>query len=120
MPESPNGSNTTLKQRGGVTGKGFVKGDPRINRNGRPRSFDQAREIVQAIAHEQITLKNGKKIELAEAIFRRWANSNEPQLQKAFIEYCYGKVPDKIEATGLENKTNLILHFDHEKGVTRE
>jgi hypothetical protein len=36
-------------------------------------------------------------------------------LQKAFVEYAFGKVPDKIETTGLENKTTLILHWPHER-----
>src|SRR6266481_5643549 len=32
-----------------------------------------------------------------------------------FIEYCYGKPPEKVEASGLENKTTLILHYGHER-----
>ncbi len=30
----------------------FTKGDPRINRNGRPKSFDALRALAQEIAHE--------------------------------------------------------------------
>jgi len=36
-------------------------------------------------------------------------------LQKAFVEYAFGKVPDKLETTGLENKPVLILHYAHER-----
>jgi hypothetical protein len=32
----------------------------------------------------------------------------------ARVEYAFGKVPDKIESTGLENKKTLILHYGHE------
>ena len=32
--------------------KPFVKGDPRINRKGRPKSFDALRSLAQEIAHE--------------------------------------------------------------------
>ena len=35
------------KTRVGVTGKGFVKGDPRINRLGRPKHFDQFRKLAR-------------------------------------------------------------------------
>ena len=91
----------------------FVKGDPRCNRNGRPRTFDQARALAQAIAHEELTLPDGRKITVAEAVLRQWAKSKEPQLQKAFIEYCFGKVPDKLEAIH-EHKTRLFLNYAHE------
>ena len=59
-------------------------------------------------------------MDAAEAILRDWAISNDIAKQKAFIEYAFGKVPDKLETTGLENKTNLVLHFDHERGVTSD
>ena len=51
----------------------------------------------------------------AEAILRSWAKSDEPQLQRAFVEYAFGKVPDKLETNPLENKTTLLLHYGHEK-----
>jgi hypothetical protein len=102
-------------QSRGVTGKGFVKGDPRINRKGRPRSFDQLRKLAQEIADEKVTDGHGNKIALVQAILRSWVESKEPMLQKAFMEYAFGKVPDKLETNPLENKTPLILHFGHER-----
>jgi hypothetical protein len=97
-----------------VIGRPFTTADRRINRRGRPRNFDAFRELAQAIAHETTTDKNGNVITIAERILRSWAESKEPMLQRSFIEYCYGKPPDKIETTGLENKTTLILHYAHE------
>ena len=36
------------------------------------------------------------------------------QKQIALVQYGFGKPLDKIEATGLENKTTLTLYFAHE------
>ena len=38
----------------------------------------------------------------AEALLEAWSNSKEPSLQRAFAEYAFGKVPDKLEASGLD------------------
>jgi len=71
----------TEKKAGGVTGKGFVKGDKRINRRGRPRSFDALRQLAQTIAHEDIS--DGMTV--TEAILRKWAGSKDPRLQLQFV-----------------------------------
>jgi hypothetical protein len=107
---------TVEKQRDGRANlRPFVPGDPRINRRGRPKSFDEFRRLAQAIAHEKITDKDGGLMTRVEAILRGWATSKQPVLQLAFIAYCYGKPPEKLETTGLENKTTLILHYAHER-----
>jgi hypothetical protein len=69
------------------------------------------RALAQEIAHR--TEANQKTA--IENVLREWRDSPEPALQKAFVEYAFGKVPDKIETTGLENKTTLVLKFDHER-----
>ena len=85
--------------------KPFVKGDPRINRSGRPKDFIAFRELARQIAHEkakkdgQSIVIDGHTVTVAEAILRSWAQSKNPQLQKAFIEIAFGKVPDAIDVT---------------------
>jgi hypothetical protein len=93
----------------------FKKGDPRINRSGRPRSFDQFRALAQKIAGEKLSFPDGSVITVAEAILRSWAKSKEPILQRAFIEFAFGKVPDKVETDTLANKTVVTLHYAHER-----
>lgn len=100
------------------TGKGgFQERKYHINRNGRPKNFDKFRALAQQIAHEVPKDKNGDDLAIndhlvtvTEMILRQWASSKNPQLQKAFIEYAYGKVPDKHELTG-ENGGELRVKF---------
>jgi len=66
--------------------------------------------LAQQIAGE---ILENRKLK-AEQILRRWADSAEPTLQKAFIEYAFGKVPDKIEGLQFPS-TTLILRYDHER-----
>ena len=104
---------TPKKQR--AVGKPFVAGDPRINRRGRPKSFEQLRQLAQSISDEMVTDKKGARIRLVEAILRSWAESTEPILQKAFMDYAFGKVPDKLETSPLEDRRTLILNYGHER-----
>jgi hypothetical protein len=89
--------------------KPFAKGDPRINRRGRPKSFDALRELAKEIAHEVAQgrdkdgrptgpmIIDGHKVTVAEAVLRSWFTSKNPQLQKAAIEIAFGKVPDTLD-----------------------
>lgn len=86
--------------------KPFVKGDPRINRNGRPKSFDQLRKLAQQIAHERIA--DGSTITAAEAILRQLAHEKPER----FIEIAFGKVPDETVNSGEIKHTIRIEYVD--------
>ena len=117
---------TTPKLReGGITGKGFKKGDPRINRKGRPKSFDAARALAQQIAHEvltgdgdkPLTNKHGDLITRIEAIFREMSTSRDHRKQELFLAYAVGKPKEQIEASG---KIELVVTYAEDEDKPTE
>lgn len=118
------GSNTA-ENSGKATGKPFTKGDPRINRKGRPKSFDQLRALAQEIAHEVAKDKSGhevivsgKRATVAEMILRQMAT--DPRRQQQFIEVAFGKVPQPIEHTGADGDVlKIVIEYgDNQVGNT--
>jgi hypothetical protein len=111
-------SNTVPKQL-----KPFVKGDPRINRKGRPRSFDGARLLAQQIAHEiakigeKDLIIGDHKVTVTEAILRQWAESRDARLQQAFIKIAYGEAPQTIQHQGIDrNPIKIVVVYEDKHG----
>jgi hypothetical protein len=50
-----------------------------------------------------------------ENILRNWAASKEVAKQLAFVQYGYGKPPEKVDLDVLKPKTVLRLYWPHER-----
>lgn len=75
----------------------FVKGDPRINRRGRPKSFDAVRKLVQKLANEDLIGEDGT---LLEKMLRAMLASPNAADRANILAYGWGKVKDEVETTG--------------------
>lgn len=68
----------------------FKKGyDPRRNLKGRPKSFDQLRELAQILANSKAD--DDSNVTIVQDILYQMAT--DKKLMKDFLEYAYGKVP---------------------------
>jgi hypothetical protein len=90
----------------------FKKGDPRINRKGRPKDFLGLRALAQAIAVEKIASKDNTVVmSRVELILRNWAASGNDKLVRAFIETAYGKVPDALDVTSGGQPLKVLVEY---------
>ena len=97
-------SNTAGNSKKKVPGKPFTKADPRINRLGRPKSFDEARKAAVAMFDQKVVVEMtsgplaGKKVAMSrfEMLMMDWITSRNFQKQAKAIEVAYGKGADNV------------------------
>ena len=79
----------------------FKKGDPRINRGGRPKGFDALRKMGLKVAAEEAAYDQDLEQTLSriQLMFRAMSTSKNPADKKLFLEYTYGKVKEVIDVT---------------------
>jgi hypothetical protein len=104
MSEQPNNTDAPKGNKGA-----FKKGDKRINRKGRPKSFDALRQEAQKIAGEILASDSGNAISRINLILLDWATSKDPRKQELFVSYAFGKVPQKEEITGADGGAQKMI-----------
>lgn len=107
MTDRSNAADNSAKTAQKATGRPFVKGDPRINRKGRPKSFDALRKLAQSLGSELATNQTGDPIIInghvatqSEMILRSLMKSNPER----YLEIAYGKVPTPVDLTVREEE----------------
>lgn len=99
-----------------VPGKPFVKGDKRINRKGRPKSFDALRKLAIKIAGETIPGgANGEDITRIEAMLRVLTSSKAPADRALFLAYAYGKPKEQVDITTGGQAITFVVEREDEK-----
>lgn len=91
--------------------KPFTKGDKRINRKGRPKSFDQLRKLALQLAHEETETKQGE-MTAVEIILRQMMQDKKQR--EIFLQYAYGKVPDELNVKQ-SGKVTLKLQWPEDE-----
>jgi hypothetical protein len=95
---------------------GFIDHPEHRNVKGRPRNFDELRELGLQIANEYLKLEpltpegKARKIRRIKIALTRLINSSNPVANKLFFEYTFGKVPQPLELSAA--KTGEPITFN--------
>ena len=100
---------------GGCTGKGFVKGDKRINRGGRPKSFDALRKLAQKIAGERAEESDVTRVT---DMLIEMSKSKNPSDRALFLAYAFGKPKEQVDVNNSGEVKVVIEYIDDQDTET--
>ena len=103
-PQNNSDKAETSRAKSNANLKPFVKGDPRINRKGKPKDFTKLRELAVSLANEAAIdaatkgplLVKGHAATEIEMLMRQMMHDNPAR----FVEIAFGKVPDEVKLSG--------------------
>lgn len=104
--------NSAKKKRGKPFEKGnphaFQPGDPRINRNGRPKSHDELRALIQSLAAEA----DEDGVTRIERMLVWMFGSAQPADRANLLEHGWGKVPQAHTVGGDKDNPVVVQSSD--------
>ena len=92
-----------------LVGKGFDVHPEHRNKHGAPRDAIELRKLIQEVGSQKIRVaiksmkgKTTAQMTRFERIVYEWFESQDSKKQEMLIQYGFGKVPDKLEVSGLK------------------
>ena len=89
--------------------KPFQKGDPRINRRGRPRKSDLIAELAKSLLEEPVENGQDNQTITRPRIYPEWLESGSFQKKLAVIQYAYGKIP--LESDSEDRDVQIVVNW---------